>query len=346
MKGLRPQASGLGTRCGRSRGRRPEPPPPPPRVLPSSQAPRPRTVTTPRATATVAVRETFLIFFASIAILRTVARAASSRSQLSGGILGGEGKGRLGDETSIGGAARSFGETPWTVLLGARTDGASPEERRALLDRLVSLYWKPVYWTVRRGWGRSREEAKDLTQSFFAVFLEKDYLRTVGPEKGRFRSFVRAALENFMRNERRDAARKKRGGGVRHVRLDLADEGEEPLDLVSGDASPASVFDRAWAAAVLEDAVRDVRDRYRGLGKEVYFRVFERHDLADEDEPPTYEAIARALGLAKHDVQNYQRHVRSSLRTLIRERLRETVADPADVERELREIFAEAPPPP
>ncbi len=232
-------------------------------------------------------------------------------------------------ETSIGGDQRQFLTTSWTLVLNAR----QPDQ----LNRLISLYWKPVYWTLRLRWNRSPEDAKDLTQEFFTVFLEKDYVAQADRERGKFRTFVRAALDNFMKNAVRDAGRLKRGGGAAAVRIHLD---EQPLELAASSPSPDRVFDRAWAESLMNDVVREVRDEYVRSGRERYAQVFERHDLCDGDSP-TYEETARALSIGVDDVHNYLKHARKALREKLRRRILDTLSDPDQVDAELRDIFGE-----
>src|SRR5687768_13477436 len=116
--------------------------------------------------------------------------------------------------TDIGLGGTAFPSTRWSQLIGSKS--SSPDYRKGL-ERILLEYWKPVYVFVRRAWGKSNEDAKDLTQSFFAEIIEKDLLAKYAPHRGRFRTFLKAALKNFLADEHRTAGRQKRGGG--RVRL-------------------------------------------------------------------------------------------------------------------------------
>jgi hypothetical protein len=72
------------------------------------------------------------------------------------------------DETAIGGDNVRFQPTAWTVVREA------PEGSRDALDRLIAVYWKPVYFFIRRR-GQDVESAKDLTQAFFGSLLEREF---------------------------------------------------------------------------------------------------------------------------------------------------------------------------
>jgi len=114
----------------------------------------------------------------------------------------------------MGGPAAAFPSTRWTAILSAR-DSEDPAYRQNL-EYLINHYWKPVYRYARVGWSKSNEDAKDLTQEFFLSLLARESLKDVGPEKGRFRSFLKAALKNFLMQDKRDAGRQKRNRRTGH----------------------------------------------------------------------------------------------------------------------------------
>lgn len=237
-------------------------------------------------------------------------------------------------ETGRGGG--SFPATSWTLILDARGEGG---DARACLDRLISLYWRPVYWYVRNRWHASREQAKDLTQDFFAtVLVERKALDDLRESRPRFRAFLRSCLENFLLSRARDASRQKRGGGAAIASLSVVDPDASDLDVSAEGLSPEKAFDRAWAQAILEDCTNALREIYCSTGREPYWRVFARYHLAGDE--PSYEACATELGMKPHDVQNRLRHARRTLRGLVRERVRDTLANPDDLESELRLLEA------
>src|SRR5216110_2151417 len=145
-------------------------------------------------------------------------------------------------------ATAMFATTHWSVVLEAR--GESPAAQQAL-ERLCRTYWRPIYDFVRRE-GAKPEEAKDLTQGFFALILERKDFQSVRQEKGRLRSFLLASLKHFMANERRDATTMKRGGGRTLIALDgiTSDDSDEfhRSNMLSADL----LYDRRWAFTVLD----------------------------------------------------------------------------------------------
>jgi RNA polymerase sigma-70 factor (ECF subfamily) len=212
------------------------------------------------------------------------------------------------------------------LIRRARADGTA----HASWDQLITLYWKPVYWFIRSQWRRSNEDAKDATQEFFAVLLERQVLADLHDEHGRFRTFLRACLKNFLLSDHRDKNRLKRGGGVAIVAL------EEAPPIPAEGLTPEEAFDRAWAHALLNDSIAALREVYLSSGREVHWKVFERCELAPA--PLTYEACASELGLKRDDVHNRLRHARKTLRGLVRERVRDTLADSADLRDELASL--------
>src|SRR4026208_42867 len=97
----------------------------------------------------------------------------------------------MGD-TSIGGSRRDFPSTSWNLVRGVG------KAQREHLERLIYLYWKPAYLYLRASGKKSVEDAKDLTQDFFARLIERKDWEKLSPEKGSFRGFLKRALKNFM----------------------------------------------------------------------------------------------------------------------------------------------------
>jgi RNA polymerase sigma-70 factor (ECF subfamily) len=240
----------------------------------------------------------------------------------------------------MGGFPGEFPKTAWTQVLAAKERDAP--EFRAALDRLVQAYWKPVYWVIRTHWSKSNEDAKDLTQDFFLGFLERDRLKNVGPEKGRFRTYVQVMLKNFLASQEAARRARKRGGGVHMFSM----EGVAEAPVAPSGLSGEELLDRTWAWTLFRAAQDDLRERYRAAGREIYFTVFEHYDLSDA--PPAREVLAKELGLSVHDVGNYLRHARAAFKEILRERVRATLADEGDLENELRflgEALGGSPPP-
>jgi len=237
-----------------------------------------------------------------------------------------------GKDTDTSPAA--FPPTRWSIVRDARLAG--PQDSLPALERLAEAYWGPVYWLIRRGWREEKEDAKDLTQDFFARLLERGGIEGFQPDKGRFRSFLFASVKHFMLQGRRDASRQKRGGGRLPFAIhDLEVRGLEPAD---PRRPPEEVFQEEWVASLLRQSVEELREEYRLAGRDATFRAFEMYDLAEEPRP-TYGQIAARLSIAEHDVHNRLGNVRRRLKEVLRAHVRETLADPADLDDEMRRLF-------
>lgn len=209
-------------------------------------------------------------------------------------------------------------------------------EYAATLEDLCRRYWRPVYAYVRISWGRSNEDAKDLTQAFFAWILEGEPLRNYQPERGGFRPFLKTLLARFAARAHEAGTRLKRGGG--RAFLPLEDASLPP----PGRAEPAEAFDRQWLKDLLETAVDRVRPHYRDEGREIQFRVFEAHDLCDVDEPPSYAEIAGRFELRETQVRDYLAAVRRAVRDEIRAELARLTVDDRELDEEWQALFRDS----
>ena len=223
-------------------------------------------------------------------------------------------------ETDIGGPGVRFGETLWTAVLRAR-DRAAPDFQQAL-EWLVGAYWKPVYFFIRRR-GFDVETAKDLTQSFFARFLDEDVLKNVERGRGRFRSYLLGAVSHFLSHERDRAAAQKRGGD--RVRMDFAKAETE----LSTRGTAEQAYERAWALEVIRRAKEALATE-----RPVWFDVLRRQQTG-----AAYGDIALALGIAEGNVTNYLHRARARLRELIVAEVARTVGDPVETEDEVDDLF-------
>jgi RNA polymerase sigma factor (sigma-70 family) len=229
-----------------------------------------------------------------------------------------------------------FVTTRWTVVLQAGRK-SSPHSDRALAE-LCQQYWYPLYAYVRRR-VNSREDAEDLTQGFFAKFLEKNYLEGLSAERGKFRAFLLAALKHFLANEWDKAGRQKRGGGVQHLSLDWQQADErfhvEPPD----HATPDRLFDREWALALLERVIQRLQAECAVEGRAELFAQARGYLMVGEAAIPYAEAAAK-LGLDEGAVRVAVHRLRKRYRELLREEIAQTVNDPAQVKEELKSLQA------
>ena len=215
--------------------------------------------------------------------------------------------------------------------------GGSPAAEEALED-LCRTYWRPIYGFVRRE-GVKPEEAKDVTQGFFALILERKDFSSVRQEKGRLRSFLLASLKHFMMNERRDAAALKRGGGRTLLPLDGI-ESYDFSEIDRGDMLSADlVYDRRWALTVLDRVFARLREEsQRSLNPPLLQRL--NTLLSDEPDRPSQADIAHEFGMTENAIKQAFHRLRQRYRQLLREEVAHTVATPADIEDELRHLIA------
>jgi RNA polymerase sigma-70 factor (ECF subfamily) len=237
---------------------------------------------------------------------------------------------------SIPPKVREFTTTHWSVVLSAG-DPESPQAADAL-ERLCRTYWYPLYAYVRRD-GSSPEDAQDLTQAFFARFLEKDYLADVRREKGRFRSFLLASMRHFLADERDRSRAIKRGGGRTLLSLDAQDaEGRyvlEPRDELTAE----KVFERRWALTVLEAARARLREDYATAGKTKRFETLETF-LPGEQAAGTYAQAAGRLGVAVGTVKWEVHQLKQRYRELLRAEIAHTVPSADEIDEEVRHLIA------
>jgi len=236
-------------------------------------------------------------------------------------------------------AAPGFPATRLSVLRGVAS--ALPEERRQALDALAAAYWRPVYTYLRLHWRVAAEEAEDLTQSFFARALEKDFFSRYEPARARFRTFLRTCLDGFVSNQRAAARRLKRGGGQALLSLDFAGA-EAALGHIEvpAEMDVEELFRREWVRALFADAVRELAARCRAQGRLVHFALFERYDLDPPPEGrPTYAALAAEFSLPPTQVTNFLAAVRRDFRRLVLERLRALTGSEEEFRAEARDLL-------
>ena len=227
----------------------------------------------------------------------------------------------------------SFDTTQWTLVVAAG-DSQHPGSREALAD-LCRSYWYPLYAYLRRR-GYPREEAEDLVQGFFTQLLDKNYIKAADKERGRFRSFLLASLKNFAANEWDRKKAEKRGGAATTLSLDFETaEGRyhiEPVD----EQTPEQVFDRDWAVSQLEHVLERMRSEGAGGERFELLKGF----LTGEGEDIRYKDAAVRLGMTEGAVKVAVHRLRQRFGSLLRDEVARTLNDSADVDDEIRHLFA------
>jgi RNA polymerase sigma factor (sigma-70 family) len=239
---------------------------------------------------------------------------------------------------SVGGPEDSpfvFATTSWTLVLESRGESAAAREA---LEKLCRAYWRPIHAFVRHE-GVSPEEAKDITQGFFALILERKDFHSVRKEKGRLRSFLLASLKHFMANARRDASALKRGGGQIAIPLDGIEAGGQ-VEADQGRVLSADlIYDRRWAFTLLDQVFARLREESQKSANPPLHEKLATL-LSDEPERPSQAEIAREFGMTENAVKQALHRLRQRYRQLLREEIAQTVATPADIEDEMRCLIA------
>ena len=215
--------------------------------------------------------------------------------------------------------------------------GQSPAAQEAL-EKLCRIYWRPVYSFIRRE-GTGPDGAEDLTQSFFALLLQRRNFDDVRKEKGRLRSYLLTSLKHFLVSEHRRALTLKRGKGQHPVPLDEL-SGAERSDMEPADHLQAErIYERRWALTLMEEVLRRLKDEYLTAGNAVLFDSLKQL-LLDEQEAPSRAEIALQLGMTENAVRQALHRFRHRYQLLLREEISHTVAIASDVEDELRHLIA------
>lgn len=228
-----------------------------------------------------------------------------------------------------------FATTRWSIVIaaGQRSDAAA----EAALAGLCEAYWLPLYEFARRR-GYSAADAGDMTQEFFARLLEKAFLQSADPERGRFRAFLLTAFKRFLSKEREHDLALKRGGGLNLISLDLERAESqcriEPID----DRTPESLFERRWAITLLDRVLHMLDEEYSRKGKQLFFKMC-RGSLTGLGMEEQYATIAASCGMTEPAVKVAVHRMRARYRELLLAEIAQTVSSESEVEDELRALM-------
>jgi RNA polymerase sigma factor (sigma-70 family) len=230
-----------------------------------------------------------------------------------------------------------FPTTRWTLVVAAG-DPQRKDARSALVS-LCENYWYPLYAYLRRR-GYAPDQAQDLTQEFFMRVLEGRYLDRADPEKGRFRSFILTSLKFFAADEQdRQRAQKRGGGAVVSFEFSSGESGEERYQREPGhDETPDRIFERRWVLSMLERVLERLRDEFVRHGRPENFERMKVFLLGQSEAP--YADLAREMNTSEGALKVAIHRLRKRYRELFRQEIADTVADPAEVESELRYLAA------
>jgi RNA polymerase sigma-70 factor (ECF subfamily) len=232
--------------------------------------------------------------------------------------------------------AGQFSTTRWSVVLLAGQEG-SPESAEAL-EKLCRAYWQPICAFARRK-GSSEEDAKDLTQQFFALLLERKDFSGLDPRKGKFRTFLLAAFVHFLANEYDRASALKRGGGQKVFSLDQFQPEELDAIPLEQELSPGTIYDVRWAKTILKAALRQLK---KEMSRSAHPGEFDelKGFLTSEADAGKYGLTAKKLGIQVSSVPVLVHRFRHRYRELVRQEVAQTVSSPTELEEEMRHLFA------
>jgi DNA-directed RNA polymerase specialized sigma24 family protein len=231
--------------------------------------------------------------------------------------------------------AARFATTHWSVVF---TAGQAAAGAREAVEQLCRTYWYPLYAHVRHR-GYSVEDAQDLTQAFFAHLLEKERFTLANPARGKFRTFLLTALDHFLVNEWHRLRAEKRGG--RHRLLSLDHEAAEQRFSVepATNETPDRLFEKRWAAALLDKVLADLEEECQAAGKGAFF-VAARGLLWGDQDPISGAELAAQCGLTGSAGKSAIHRLRRRYRALLRAEVARTVSTPEEIDGELRDLIA------
>jgi len=229
-----------------------------------------------------------------------------------------------------------FATTHWSVVLLAGEPGSA--QAAEALEKLCRTYWLPLYSFIRRQ-GYGPHDAQDLTQGFLVRLLRTDSFVGLSREKGKFRTFLLAALNHFLSDQRDRARAEKRGGGQPVVSIDETEAEQRYLQAPSRDLAPERVFDRRWALTVLEEALARLRQEHQGPGKAALFAHLGPF-LSNKGGKADHDALGPKLGMSANAVAVAVHRLRQRYRECIRLELAQTVASPEDLDEEMSYLFS------
>jgi len=235
-----------------------------------------------------------------------------------------------------GTSASLFAVTSWKTVLQARRDDP---EGKAALERLLSRYYQPIQRIIQLQQRCDPDRAADLTQEFVKECLRRDFLREVGPDKGRFRTFIRRCLEYFLRDQHVKAAAAKRGGGEAPLSLQVTDEEGHPLlDPAAETTDIGQLLDREWAREVVAAALAALEQECATARRADLFREL-KGQLTGQDDPASAAGIGARLGLSEGAVNVARHRLRQRLGELLVEEVKGTVGEEGDWREELQYLM-------
>lgn len=228
-----------------------------------------------------------------------------------------------------GAMSSKFLTTSWSLVLAAAQDPSAGSH--PALTRLCENYWNPVYAFIRRS-GYDPDQSQDLTQTFFALLIEKNFLGVADPQRGRFRSFLLTAVKRFLANERDRNNALKRGAGQIPLSIDF--ENAETSYALADSETPEKVFERRWAISLLERVMASLRAEFGTPEKAARFESMV--PLLNNESGTRYEELSAQMGLSAGALRVLVHRMRHRYRDLVRTEIADPVAAPEEIDEEIR----------
>jgi len=231
----------------------------------------------------------------------------------------------------------SFQTTHWTVVLQAGK-AEDDESARKALAVFSATYWPPLYTFVRRR-GYSPSDAQDMVQGFFAHLLDKNTLSRADQEKGKLRTFLLGALQNYMLKQREHMSALKRGGGQQIVSFDDQIIDAEAAMHATMHLNEVSSYDAAWASSIVARSWKNVGDRFADEGKRDWFDALRPFVAGGTAQRPDQQEVAARLGTSVDNLRVSLSRLRQRYRHALRAEVASTVSDPKDIDNELHYLY-------
>lgn len=227
-----------------------------------------------------------------------------------------------------------FRTTAWSVVLGAQTGETVDKEQ--CLSRLCTTYWKPIYQYIRRR-GLSHDDARDMTQEYFATFLEKNFVATADRERGRFRTFVLITVNRFLTKQ---LARRSRRDARLNIVLPIDDDGDEYiLPELSITQTAEDDFNRRWALSLIETTLERMKTECSKGKKKCYYDALTMYlDSVGEEQKLSYREMAQKLNISEADITNYLFRGRNIFQKILRDEIRQSVTNESAIDAEIEAL--------
>lgn len=230
----------------------------------------------------------------------------------------------------ISGPSR-FRTTAWSLV--ALAQDREHSDYRNSISALCTRYWKPIYRYMRRR-GYKHQEAIDLVQEYFAVFLEKGFVESADRDRGKFRTFLLTTVSRFLSKYNRRHARERNMRPI-SVQMDVDDE-EMAIDALADERTPEDEFNLSWARTLIARTLDRMQTFCEEEERMHYYHAFRTYlDIATTSTPPSYRELGQMLGLSETDVTNHLHRGRNLFQKLLRDEIRESVTDEADIDDEI-----------